>query len=130
MIFLLDTNALAALSTELPVFMEKLVGFRASDIGISSIVAFELYFGAYRHEQTAMYLERFDRLQLEIVPFDGNDARAAGRIRAAMHRNGTPIGPYDMLIAGQALARDLTLITRNTREFSRVEGLRVENWHA
>jgi tRNA(fMet)-specific endonuclease VapC len=97
---------------------------------ISSIVAFELLFGASRHAQTAKYLELYDRLGLEVIPFDVDDARAAGRIRASLLADGIPIGPYDILIAGQALARDLTLISRNVREFSRVDGLRVENWEA
>jgi tRNA(fMet)-specific endonuclease VapC len=129
-IFLLDTNAVAALTTEDPVFMERRLGFDASDFAISSIVAFELLFGAFRHAQTTKYLERFESLRLEVVPFDTDDARAAGGIRASLLAAGTPIGPYDILIAGQALARDLTLISRNVREFNRIEGLRVENWQA
>jgi tRNA(fMet)-specific endonuclease VapC len=129
-IFLLDTNAVAALTTENPAFMEKRLGFAAGDFAISSIVAFELLFGASRHAQTAKYLELYDRLGLEVIPFDVDDARAAGRIRASLLADGIPIGPYDILIAGQALARDLTLISRNVREFSRVDGLRVENWEA
>lgn len=130
MIFLLDTNAVAALSLEEPAFMERRLGFVPADFGISSIAAFEISFGAHRHAQTQKYLERFDRLQLEILPFTESDARAAGRLRANLLVAGTPIGPYDILIAGQAVARNLTLISRNVREFSRVEGLRVENWQA
>ena len=64
------------------------------------------------------------------MPFDDVDARVAAEIRAVLRRAGTPIGPYDNLIAGQALARDLTLVTRNIREFERVQGLRLENWEA
>jgi len=67
-------------------------------------------------------------LQFEIVGFDQEDSRQAGAVRAMLAAVGTPIGPYDVLIAGQARARDLTLITRNTGEFSRVDGLRVEDW--
>ena len=130
MIFRLDTNAVAALTTKNPAFMEKRLGFAADDFAISSIVAFELFFGAFRHAQTTKYLELFDSLQIEVVPFDSDDARAAGRVRASLLTVGRPIGPYDILIAGQALARDLTLISRNVREFSRVDGLRVENWEA
>lgn len=128
MIFLLDTNAVAALSVEDPRFMARRVGYRPRDFGISSIVTFEFMFGAYRHPQTQKYLDIYAALQLEVVPFEPEDARAAGRIRAELQTRGTPIGPYDVLIAGQALARDLILITRNTREFARVDGLRVENW--
>lgn len=62
--------------------------------------------------------------------FGEQDAFRAGEIRAYLQSRGTPIGAYDVLIAGQALARDLTLVTRNIGEFARVDGLRVENWEA
>ena len=64
------------------------------------------------------------------MAFDPEDARAAAEIRADLKRKGTPIGPYDVLIAGQSLARGLTVVTANLREFERVEGLKVEDWTA
>jgi tRNA(fMet)-specific endonuclease VapC len=128
-IFLLDTNAANSLNRETPSFMERRLGFSPRDFGISSIVAFEIFYGAYSGTRVRANLREMDRLQLEIVPFDHDDAHAAGKIRAELQRRGTPIGPYDILIAGQALARNLTLITRNLREFSRVDGLSVENWY-
>jgi tRNA(fMet)-specific endonuclease VapC len=73
-------------------------------------------------------LGQIDALRFEIVEFDQEDARRAGEIRAALAKAGAPIGPYDVLIAGQALARSLTLVTHNVREFGRVEGLVVEDW--
>jgi tRNA(fMet)-specific endonuclease VapC len=69
-----------------------------------------------------------ESLQFEVVPFDKEDARQAGEIRATLEVLGTPIGPYDVLIAGQACARGLVLVSRNLREFQRVDGLTVENW--
>jgi tRNA(fMet)-specific endonuclease VapC len=63
-----------------------------------------------------------------VIEFDQEDARQAGEIRATLAAAGTPIGPYDVLIAGQARARSLVLVTRNTGEFSRVGGLHVEDW--
>jgi tRNA(fMet)-specific endonuclease VapC len=65
-----------------------------------------------------------------VLEFDQEDARQAGEIRALLALRGTPIGPYDVLIAGQAKARRLTLVTRNTAEFSRVHDLRIENWES
>lgn len=65
---------------------------------------------------------------LEILDLEREDARAAGEIRAELARRGTPIGPYDVLIAGQAMARGLPLVTNNTAEFERVAGLRLEDW--
>lgn len=72
----------------------------------------------------------FDSLKFPVLDFDRDDARQAGVIRAELSTRGMPIGPYDVLIAGQAVARDLTLVTRNTREFSRVPGLRLADWEA
>jgi tRNA(fMet)-specific endonuclease VapC len=86
--------------------------------------------GACKGRDVQANLDRINALEFEIVPFDDEDARCAGQIRAALATAGTPIGPYDVLIAGQALARDLTLVTHNTREFARVDGLHLEDWEA
>ena len=67
-------------------------------------------------------------MSFQLVNFDNEDARCAGEIRATLAARGTPIGPYDTLIAGQAQARGLILVIHNTREFNRVEGLRIEDW--
>jgi tRNA(fMet)-specific endonuclease VapC len=90
----------------------------------------ELYFGALksrRVEQNVSYLRALD---FEIVDFQLQDAITAGEIRATLAARGTPIGPFDLLIAGQAMARDLTLITNNLREFNRIDQLRIEDWQA
>ena len=94
------------------------------------MVAHELYFGAYRSEKMEFNLETLRLLfaDLSILEFDREDARVAGEIRADLRRRGTPIGPYDVLIAGQAKARNLTLVTNNTGEFSRIVGLQIEDW--
>jgi predicted nucleic acid-binding protein/virulence-associated protein VagC len=69
-----------------------------------------------------------DGLRFGVLEFDRDDAREAGEVRAFLARRGTPIGPYDVLIAGQAKARGMVLVTHNTGEFSRVPGLRIEDW--
>lgn len=91
-------------------------------------MAHELFYGAFRSRRSRTNLDRVDALRFPIVEFDGDDARQSGAIRAELAAQGTPIGPYDVLIAGQALNRGLTLVTRNLREFGRVAGLRVEDW--
>ena len=73
-------------------------------------------------------MARVDALQFVVLEFDQDDARHAGEVRAHLASKGTPIGPYDVLIAGQARARKLTLVTHNTTEFQRVPGLKVEDW--
>ena len=128
--YLLDTNAVIALLAG-KVSLHKHVRRRApKDFGISAITTHELYFGAFKSQRTADNLDHIQSLQFEILGFDQEDARQAGAIRAMLAAVGTPIGPYDVLIAGQSQARDLTLITRNTGEFSRVRGLRVEDWES
>ena len=91
---------------------------------------FELWYGVAKSRQVSRNTEllRTFLQPLRIVAFDDEDAETAGDVRAALERSGKPIGPYDNLIAAQALRRDLLLITANVREFSRVKGLRWENW--
>ena len=127
--YLLDANAVIALLNDRDGRMSRRVrAFVPSDFALPSIVAHELYFGACKSRRRDANLALVDNLRFEVVPFDREDARHAGDIRAALGAQGVPIGGYDVLIAGQARARALTLITRNVREFQRVDGLRIENW--
>src|SRR5260370_9812209 len=104
-------------------FLTRLRQHQPRDFAIPSIVAHELYFRAYKSRHAADNLRRVEALQFEILDFDPEDARHAGEVRAQLALAGTPIGPYDVLIAGQALARSLTLVTHNTPEFHPVDGL-------
>ena len=99
-----------------------------ADVGLPAVAVHELYFGAFKSQRREHNINLVDSLQFEVVPFDKEDARQAGEIRATLEVLGTPIGPYDVLIAGQACARRLVLVSRNLREFQRVDGLTVENW--
>jgi tRNA(fMet)-specific endonuclease VapC len=126
--FLLDANAVIAILKGHPGFLARLKQRQPQDFAIPSIVAHELFYGAYRSQRVGENLERVEALQFEVLDFDREDARQAGHARAALAVAATPIGPYDVLIAGQALARSLTLVTHNVREFQRVQGLSVEDW--
>ena len=126
--FLLDSNAVIALLKGRATVMSRLRQYQPVDFGIPAIVAHELFYGAYKGQRVADNLARVDALQFEVLDFDREDARQAGELRALLAAAGTPIGPYDVLIAGQALARDLCLVTHNQREFQRVPGLRIEDW--
>ncbi len=88
----------------------------------------ELYVGAFKSQRHAHKLARVDAWRFEVLPLDTEDARHAGEIRACLAAQGTPIGAYDILIAGQACTRGLVLITRKLRAFERVHGLSTENW--
>jgi tRNA(fMet)-specific endonuclease VapC len=132
--YLLDTNACIAILNDDPrrvrVRME-LERKGGEEISISSIVLFELWFGASKsvhRDETTRKLEFFLTELVSVLPLDDQDARAAGEIRAAAEIAGKPIGTYDYLIAGQALRRGMILVTANTREFSRVKGLQWQDW--
>lgn len=127
--YLLDTHAVISLLNDPSGQVSQRVRLhQPAEIGVSVIVMHELYFGAFRSQRVENNLTIVDGLRFEVIPFDLEDARRAGEIRAALAVSGTPIGGYDLLIAGQASARDLTLISRNLLEFTRVAHLRVENW--
>ncbi len=128
--FLLDTNAvIAALNDASGAVAARLRREVPTDVGVSVVVMFELYFGAYKSTRLERNLALVDALRFEVLPLDREDARQAGEIRAGLGTLGIPIGAYDLLIAGQARARGLTLVTRNGREFGRVPGLAIEDWH-
>jgi tRNA(fMet)-specific endonuclease VapC len=102
-------------------------------IALSSIVVFELRYGVARSQRKQFNAAAVNEFQfgggnLLLLPFDDEDAAHAGALRAALAARGMPIGPYDVLIAGQALRHRATLVTANTREFARVPGLKVEDW--
>ena len=129
--WLLDTNAVIALTTRRSeTLLRRVEATAPGALAVSAIVAHELYFGAYKSHKVDFNLETLRLLftDIAILDLDREDARAAGEIRADMKRQGTPIGPYDVLIAGQALARGLPLVTNNTAEFGRIAGLRLEDW--
>ena len=128
--FLLDTNAVIALLEGNQMFANRLRTYQPSDFGMPSIVHHELCFGAYKSKRVAANLQNVHSLQFEVLPISKADAERAAEIRAILQAKGTPIGPYDVLIAGQAVARSLTLITHNVSEFERVESLTFEDWLA
>ena len=128
--YLLDTNAVIGLLKRQPALSGRVRQHVPGDFGLPTVVAHELFYGAYKSQRQAQNLAVVEALQFEVLELDKEDARQAGEIRAVLAAAGRPIGPCDVLIAGQARARQLTLITRNTAEFERVDGLDIENWEA
>jgi tRNA(fMet)-specific endonuclease VapC len=134
--YLLDTNAVIALLKNNPPGVRnrllRVVSAGAS-IAVSSVVLYELWYGvarSVRQRENAERLRVFLSGNVNIVPFDEDDAAAAGDLRAVLERVGTPIGPYDLLIAAQALRSRATLVTANVSEFARVSGLIWQDWTA
>jgi tRNA(fMet)-specific endonuclease VapC len=128
--FLLDTDTcIYALKHDANV-IEHLLSKSREEIVLSVITEAELRTGAAKSSspiRTLRLVENFLR-PLTIAEFTSDDAIAYSQVRAKLERAGTPIGPLDTLIASQAVARKLTLVSNNEREFRRVAGLRVENW--
>jgi len=127
--FLFDTNAVIALLNDADSSLARRARRHTpADIGVSSIVSHELFYGAFKSKRSEFNVGLVDGLRFAVLDFDKEDARHAGAIRAELAAQGAPIGPYDVLIAGQARARGLILVSHNLREFSRVPGLLVEDW--
>jgi tRNA(fMet)-specific endonuclease VapC len=128
--FMLDTNTLIYFFKGMGDVESNLFAHSPKDIFIPSIVVYELQVGIAksnnpqkREQQLATLLE-----QINIITFGEREAKASALIRADLEKKGTPIGPMDILIAGSAKAHNLTLVTHNTKEFMRVEGLALEDW--
>ena len=138
MTYLLDTSTCVALIESRPIGARReLAAALAANavVTIPAIALFELWFGVARsapphRSVNEARLRQFLAGPLEVLSFEPDDARAAGQIREALRAAGTPIGAYDLLIAGQALSRGLSVVTSNLREFHRVDGLDCIDWCA
>jgi len=128
--YLLDTNMVIYTMKNRPQQVKRRFQQHHGRMGISAVTLGELIFGAEHSKEVERNLEDIEAMatRLEVVPFDTKAAYHFGRIRAELYRKGQPIGPYDMMIAGQARAAGLILVTNNVKEFERVQGLLLEDW--
>ena len=130
MIHLLDTDSCIGVLRQKPGMVERLSQLPPTDVAVSMVTVYELFCGvekALDPTKERQKVERFVSVIAEL-PFDRTAAQTAARIRMDLEKQGTPIGPYDLLIAGQALANDFVLVTNNISEFQRVSGLKLESW--
>ena len=130
MSWLLDTDTCIYALKQRPAVLGALLAKAPSRIHLSVITEGELRFGAAQSEHQHRTLAKLEAFlaPLQILPFMPEDAAVYAQLRAGLQKSGKPIGALDMLIAGHALSRDLVLVTNNRREFSRVPGLKLENW--
>jgi tRNA(fMet)-specific endonuclease VapC len=129
--YLLDTNAcIIYLNNRDSPIKKQMQRYMPEQIYLCSVVKSELFFGAMKSQRIESNLKRLDKLfsLLPSVPFSDKSAILFGEIRAYLQKRGTPIGPYDTQIAAIALEHDFILVTHNTKEFARVEGLKIEDW--
>lgn len=130
MTHLLDTDTCIGVLRQRPGMVQRLSQIAPTDCAVSMVTVFELFCGLARALDPANERQKVERFVSAIIemPLDRAGAEAAANIRAELERQGTPIGPYDLLIAGQAVASGLTLVTNNVGEFKRVSGLKLESW--
>ena len=131
-LYLLDTNMVICMQRGLPGVLQKLVTVGRHGVALPSLVVAELAYGVEKSAHQARNRERLEQLLLEfnVLPWAHSAMWHYANHFHALRTKGQPIGHMDLLIASQALAEDATLVTNNTREFERIEGLKLENWVA
>lgn len=130
--YMLDTNICIHAIKNRPAAVRDRFNEHSAHLSISAVTLGELLYGAEKSNDASGNLSIVESFaaRLVVLPFDEKAAAHFGQTRAALERLGTPIGPYDLMIAGHARSEGLTLVTNNLREFQRVDGLRTENWAA
>ena len=129
--FVLDTNTVIDYFTGKGRVADRLLAVSPREIGLAAIAAYEIWvgvLGSQNAKRRALQYEEF-LSAIEVIPFDTVTSRRAAQLRHTLERRGEVIGPLDTLSAATALTRGATLVTRNTREFGRIAGLKVVNWH-
>jgi tRNA(fMet)-specific endonuclease VapC len=128
--YMLDTNICIFTIKNKPQVVREAFNRHHNQLCISAVTLMELIYGAEKSaapEKNLAVVEGF-AARLEVLPFDNEAAAHTGMIRSELAKAGTPIGPYDQMIAGHARSRGLIVVTNNLREFARAPGLRVEDW--
>lgn len=131
MIYSFDTNVcIGYLNGKYPTLLQKLLSIPPSQVTVCSVVRAELFHGAAKSTNPVKTLATQQAFlkPYATLPFDDNAAKFYGLERGRLEKLGVTIGPLDLLIASIALAHNLILVTNNTREFSRIQGLNLENW--
>jgi tRNA(fMet)-specific endonuclease VapC len=128
--YMLDTNIVIYTNKNKPVVVKEAFTAHYGQICISTVTLMELIYGAEKSsapEHNLSVIEGF-AARVDVLSYDDDAANHTGQIRAELAKQGTPIGPYDQMIAGHARSQGLILVTNNISEFERVSGLRLENW--
>lgn len=130
MIYLLDTDTCIGVLRQRQGMVQRLSQLSPVDCAVSMITVYELFCGVEKAREPVKEREKIEKFSSAIIelPLDRAAAESAARIRTELERKGLSIGPYDLLIAGQAVAGGLTLVTNNVREFQRINGLVVQSW--
>lgn len=129
--YVIDTNTLIYFFKGRESVSRKLLSIPPKEIGIPSVVVYELEVGIAKSKAPRKRLKQLEEMLsiITVLPFTVKEARSSAMIRAQLERKGLPIGPIDMLIAGTALAHQAILVTHNGKEFTRIDKLQVEDWY-
>lgn len=129
--YVLDTNTLIYFFKGIGRVAERLFDEVPANIGIPSVVVFELLTGIQKSASPAKRTKQLNSLleATKVLPFSHQEAQSSAKIRAQLEKMGTPIGPFDVLIAGTTMATGAVLVSHNLAEFNRVDGLKVEDWY-
>lgn len=130
MIWLLDTNVCIAAMRGNTAVLGRLKEVSPTSCGLSTVSLYELFAGVERCRQPLVERKKVEAFagRVHLLPFDSDAAAHAARVRWSLEQQGKVIGPYDLMLAGQALSLDVTLVTHNTGEFQRVPGLKLADW--
>ena len=128
--YALDTNTVIYFFKDMGNVASHLFSVPPHEIALPSVVLYELQVGIAKSSSPEKRSSQLDELLtvVRVLTFSEHETAITARIRAALEKAGTPIGPLDIMIAGIALAHQATLVTHNTKEFSRIDGLRLEDW--
>ncbi|MCK5664942.1 MAG: type II toxin-antitoxin system VapC family toxin [Thiotrichaceae bacterium] len=129
--YILDTNTLIYYFKGMGNVSQNLLSKSPQNIGVPAIVLYELEVGIAKSDSPKKRMKQLQEIISLIngIPFSEKEAKVSASIRAILEKKGTPIGPYDILIAATALAHQAVLVSRNTSEFERVDKLQIENWY-
>jgi len=130
MIYMLDTDTLSHVVKKHPPVIKKLIKHEEDEICISAITNAELFYGLEKKKSQKLFNEVRSIIgKCTIVDFDASQSELYGRIRVELEKSGVPLGDMDLLIAASAMATGAILVTHNTKHFSRIKGLKVEDWY-
>jgi tRNA(fMet)-specific endonuclease VapC len=129
-VYILDTNTLICFFKGIGSVADNLLAVSPKDIGIPAVVLYELEYGIAKSSSPKKRTKQLEELcaLVAVLTFGNEEAKTSATIRAALEKKGTPIGPYDVMIAGTALSRQGVLVTNNTQEFRRVPKLQIVDW--
>jgi len=129
--YILDTNTLIFFFKGVGNVSQNLLKNSPKEIGIPTIVLFELEVGIAKSQSPQKRIKQLQEVTslVNILPFSSKEIKISAKIRAELEKKGTPIGPYDLLIAGTVLTHQAILVTHNTTEFKRIKKLRIEDWY-